>query len=185
MVANRCADFTRASNWICEIASSSNYDQCGPLATSASIYSGVQFRTTETGHPTSAYFSNKFRAWCCFALHLGNTRPHNFPSMATSGPDKNPRVTAVGHQPMPLLTCFPTNVVEHFPVLVLDDHLPPTRSTRSFLRFAPGRECTSDSCACSCRWAVQLNSIGLACFFNCTILLRISLLTLLMLQLFA
>ena len=43
-----------------------------------------------------------------------------------------PRLTAVYNQPMPLLTCFYTNVAERCPILVLAVQLPPTRLTRAF-----------------------------------------------------
>ena len=44
-----------------------------------------------------------------------------------------PRVTVVGHHTMPLLTCFPTNVAEHCPVLVFSAQIPPTFLTHAFL----------------------------------------------------
>ena len=101
-----------------------------------------------------------------------------------------PQVTSVGHQPTPLLNCFPTNVAERCPVLVLVVQLPPMRSTRDFfLWLESDRECTSESClklsARNCGWAVPLKSIGLACLVNCTIAMRISVMTLLVLQLLA
>ena len=86
IVAKPFADFSRVSSWIYEIASSSNADEWVLLVTAASISSGVQSRPTETGHPTRTYRSNKFSARCRLALHLGNTRPRNFPSMTPSGP---------------------------------------------------------------------------------------------------
>ena len=89
MVVNPCAAFPHASNWICEIASSSNADEWGTLFTDASILSGVQSRPTETGHPARAYCSNKFAAGCRLTLHLENTRPRNFPSMTPPGPFKS------------------------------------------------------------------------------------------------
>ena len=55
MVANPCAAFSRASNWICEIVLSSNANEWGPLVTAVSISSGVQSLPTNTGHPTCAY----------------------------------------------------------------------------------------------------------------------------------
>ena len=86
MVANPCANVSRASTWICEIASYSNVDEWGRLVTSASILSGDQSHPTETRHPTCTYCGNKFATECFLALHLGNTRPCNFPSMTPSGP---------------------------------------------------------------------------------------------------
>ena len=130
MVANPCATFSRASTWICEISSSSNADEWGTLVTAASISSGVQLLLTETGHPTRAYCSNKFAAGCRLPLHIGNTRPRNFPLMTPSGP-VNSSSNAIGHQRMPLLNCFSTNFAEYCPVLVLYVQLPPTRSTHT------------------------------------------------------
>ena len=86
MVANPCADFSRALTWICEIALHYNANKWGPLVTAAYISSGSQLRPTETGYPTHAYFSNKFDAGYILALHLENIRPHNFPLMTPSVP---------------------------------------------------------------------------------------------------
>ena len=90
MIANPCAAFSRASTCIFEIASSSNADEWGTLVTAAPITSGFQSRPTETGHPTRAYCIKTFAAGCHLTLHLGNTRPHNFPSMTPSGTVKSP-----------------------------------------------------------------------------------------------
>ena len=79
MVANPWADFSRDSTRICEIASSSNADEWGPLVTAASVSSGIQLSPTESGNPARAYCSNKFAAGCCLALHLGKTIPRKFP----------------------------------------------------------------------------------------------------------
>ena len=58
-----------------------------------------------------------------------------------------------------------------------------------FLLFAPGRECTSDLClkfnAWNWKWVVRLKLIGLAYLFDCAIVLLLSLMTLIMLRLFA
>ena len=86
MVTNPCSDFSCASTWIFEIASSSNDDEWGILVTDAFISYGVQSRLTKIGHPNRAYCSNKFASGCCLALHLGNTRPCNFPLMNPYGP---------------------------------------------------------------------------------------------------
>ena len=86
MFANPFADFPCASTYIFEIALSSNTDEWGTLVTAAPISSGVQSRPTKTGHPTRAYFSNKFATGCRLALHLGNTRRRNFPDMTPSLP---------------------------------------------------------------------------------------------------
>ena len=86
MVANCCPAFSRASTWICEIASSSNADEWGPLVTADSISSGFHSRPNDTRHPTRAYCSNRFSAGCRLALHLGNIKPRNCPSMNPSGP---------------------------------------------------------------------------------------------------
>ena len=84
--ANPCADFPCASTWICEIASSFNADEWGPLVTDAYISSGVQSRPTDTRHPARTYCSNKFAARCRLALHIRKTRPRNFPRMTPSDP---------------------------------------------------------------------------------------------------
>ena len=58
-----------------------------------------------------------------------------------------------------------------------------------FLWLAPDQECKSDSClkfsGHNCGWAIRLKSIGLAWVVNCTVVLRISLLNLLMFWLLA
>ena len=84
--AKPCAAFSCASTWMYENVSSSNYDEWGTLVNTDSISSGAQSRPTKTGHPTRAYCSNKFSAGCCLTLHIGNTIPHNFPSMTQSDP---------------------------------------------------------------------------------------------------
>ena len=90
MVEKPHAAFCRALTWICEVASYFNADEWGILFTAASILSVSQSRPTKTGHTTRAYYSNKCSSGCCLALHLGNTRPRNFPLMNTSGPVNSP-----------------------------------------------------------------------------------------------
>ena len=169
MVANPCDAFYHGLTWICEIESSSNVDDWGPLVTAASISSGVQSRPTETGHTTRAYCSNKFSARYRLTLHLGNMRPHNFSSMNPSGPvnsssnrlwsSANAFADPSFHQCCGTLSRF--GVVCTASANALD--------SRCFLWFAPGRECTSDLClkfnARNCGWSVRIKSIGLARIF--------------------
>ena len=145
MVANPCADFSRASTWICEIASSSNSYEWGILFTAASISYGVQSRPTKTGHPTHVYCSNKFAAGCRLAFHLGNTIPCNFPLMTPSGPvnsssnrrrsSSNAVADLFFHQCCVMLSRFGFGCTAAANAL----------NSRFFLRLAPGQECTSDS----------------------------------------
>ena len=131
MVANPYAAFSRVLNWTFETTSSSNTDEWGTLVTAASISSGFQLRTTETGHPICAYCSNKFAAGCCLALYLGNTRPRNFLLMTPSG-----SVISSGNRRLSssnaVADLFSRNVTERCPVFVLAVQLPPTRSTCAF-----------------------------------------------------
>ena len=189
MVAKPCADFYRASTWICEIETSSNADEWGPLVSTVSISSGFQSRPTETRHLTRSYCSNKFAAGCRLAFHLENMRPCNFPSMTPSGPvnsminlyqsSSNAVPDLFFHQCRGRLYRFSVGCAVAANTLDL----------RFSLQLAPDRECTSNSClkfsAQDCGWAVRLKLIGLACMVDCKILLQILLLALLMLQLLA
>ena len=118
MVANPCANFPHASTWISAIASSYNANEWGTLVTAASISSEVQSRPTETGHTTCAYCSNKFppgAATLSILEILDLVTFHWWLHLA----QLTPRVTAVGHHPKTLLTCFSTNFAERCTVLVL------------------------------------------------------------------
>ena len=126
MVANPCSDFSRASNWIFKLHHL-------PMRMNGVLwlllppfhldYSHVQPRpgirpmhiaviNLLPGVASLSILVN-FHRW----LHLAQLTPG---------------VNAVGHQPIPLLTCFPTNVTERCPVSVLDVKLFPMRSTCAF-----------------------------------------------------
>ena len=142
-------------------------------------------RPTETGHQTRAYCSNKFSARCRLALPLGNTIPRNFPSMTPSVPvnSSSNRRWSSSNYVADLFFHQCRITLSHFWCWLYSCRQ--RAGLAIFLRFAPGLECTSDLClqinARNCRWAVQLKLIGLDFCFDCTILLRLSLLTLLML----
>ena len=74
------------------------------------------------------------------------------------------RVTAVGHQPTPFLTCFSTNVAEHCPVLVLAVHLPITQSTHYFYSgwcWIENAHPTRVLIQCSELWVVSPTSVNI------------------------
>ena len=130
---------------VCVGTMSSNDDKWGPLVTASSISYGVQSRPTETRHPTCAYCSNKFAAGCRLALHLGNMRPRNFPSMTPSGPvnsSSNLRWSSANavadlffHQCCRTLSRFGVGCTAGASALGL----------HFFLRLVPDQEFTSDS----------------------------------------
>ena len=127
--------------------------------------------------------------WQYISHRHRDTRPRNFSSMTPSGPvnSSSNRRRSSANAVSDLFSQQCCGTLSRFgvgctaAVNALD--------SRFFLWLAPGRECTSDSClkfnAQNCGWTVQLKSIGLACVFDCTVVLRPSLLTLLMLQFFA
>ena len=189
IVGKTCAAFYRDSTWICVIASYSNANDWGTLVTAASISSGVQSCPTETGHPTRAYCSNKFSSGWRLALHLGNTIPHNFPPMTSyrlvNSSSNHRRSSANAVAGMFIHQCRVT--LSRFWCWLCSCRQ--RARLALFLRLAPDQECMSDLClkfsARNCGWAVWLKSILLACVIDCAIVLRLSLLTLLMLQLLA
>ena len=132
IVTNPCAAFTIATTWICEIASCSKSDEWGTLVTPVSISSGVESRPTKIGHPTRAYYSNKFSAGCRLALHLGDKRPRHFQLMNTS----SPVISLINHRwssDNDVVHLFFTNVAECYPVLVLSVQMLPMLLTSAFL----------------------------------------------------
>ena len=189
IVSNPCDDFSCVLTWIIAISSYYNTEEWGTLVTAASTSFRLQLRPTNTRHPTRAYCSNKFSFGCCLALHLGNTRPCNFPLMTTSvtvNCSSNCHWSSTNtvdylffHQCRGTISLFGIGCTAAADAL--DSHF--------LLWLAPDRECTIDLClklsACNCGWAVRLKSIGLASVVDCKIVLRLLLLNLLVLRLFA
>ena len=151
--------------------------------------SGFQLCPIETRHLTRGYTSNKFATGCRLALHLGNTIPRNFQSMTPSGPvislSNRRRSSANAVDDLFSHQCCGT--LSHFGVGCAATAN--TFKSLFLLRFTPDRECTSDSClkfsVRNCGWEIRLKSIGLACVFDCAIVLRLLLITLRMFQLIA